>query len=156
MKPLLMITWAGTGCMIIFLAMIVTPCFSAEIVAADKALVKYDTGVVYDPEEGLEWYAGPDRGLDWQAARNWVAALDAAGGGWRMPDRRELKTLFRISDGFNDITPLLNNSGYWIWAGQTETAASKWVFSFSYGGEGWNGPAPADGGRALAVRIRNR
>lgn len=156
MKTLLMITGTVTGFMIILFAMIVTPCFSAEIVAADKALVKYDTGVVYDPEEGLEWYAGPDRGMNWQAARNWVAALNAAGGGWRMPARRELKTLFRISDGFNDITPLLNNSGYWIWAGQTEAAASKWVFSFSYGGEGWNGPAPADGGRAFAVRIRTK
>jgi hypothetical protein len=156
MKPSLMRICSVISFMIILFAVIVPPCFSDAIVATDKALVKYDTGVVYDPEEGLEWYAGPDRGLNWQTARNWVAALDAAGGGWRMPTRRELKTLFRISDGFNDITPLLNNSGYWIWAGQTEAAASKWVFSFSYGGEGWNGPAPADGARALAVRVRTR
>jgi hypothetical protein len=83
---------AAVGFMIIFFGMIVIPAFSAEIVAADKHLVKYDTGVVYDPESGLEWYPGPDQAIDWQGARNWVAALDKAGGGWRMPTRNQLKT----------------------------------------------------------------
>lgn len=142
------------GFLIMFSAAIALPGFGADIIATDKHLIKYDTGVVYDPEYGLEWHLGPDRGTPWEAARAWVAALEAAGGDWRMPTRRELKTLFRISDGFNDITPLLNNSGYWMWAGSTKGSASKWVFSFSYGGEGWNGPAPDDGGRAIAVRNR--
>jgi hypothetical protein len=144
----------AAGFVIVLSILIALPCFSAEIIATDKDLVKYRSGVVYDLESGLEWYPGPDRGTSWQAARNWVAALDTAGDSWRMPTRSELKTLFRISDGFNDITPLLGNSGYWFWAGRTEDTASKWVFSFSYGGEGWNGPAPADGGRAIAVRNR--
>ena len=148
-------TWFAAGSVVFFLvALTVQPCLGTAIIASDKYLVKYATGVVYDPETGLEWYLGADRGTTWQAAFEWVRELDAAGGGWRMPTRRELKTLFRISDGYNDITPLLNNSGYWLWGGQTADTASKWVFSFSYGGEGWNGPAPPDGGRAIAVRHR--
>ena len=130
-------------------------CAEGEIVARDRNLVKYDTGIVSDIASGLEWYAGADQGLSWEEARDWVTGLDTSGGGWRMPTRSELDRLFRIGDGISNITPLLNNSGYWIWAGQTRAASSRWVFSFSYGGEGWSGEAPADGGRALAVRMRN-
>ena len=126
----------------------------AEIVTSDRHLVRYDTGVVYDTETGLEWYAGPDEGTSWQEAKSWTTGLDAHGGGWRMPTRRELKALHRIGDGVNNITFLLYNSGFWIWAGQTEDTSSRWIFSFSYGGEGWPGFPPADGGRAIAVRPR--
>ena len=126
----------------------------AEIVITDRHLVRYDTGVVYDTETGLEWYAGPDEGTSWQEAKNWTTGLDAYGGGWRMPTRRELKALHHIGDGVNNITYLLYNSGFWIWAGQTEDTSSRWLFSFSYGGEGWPGFPPADGGRAIAVRPR--
>ena len=71
-----------------------------------------------------------------------------------MPSKKELRTLHHVGNGISNITMLLYNSGYWIWAGQTEQTASGWLFSFSYGGEGWPGVAPPDGGRALAVRKR--
>lgn len=154
MKLCRVIIFTAVSLQVIFSTLIVAPGISAEILATDKHLVLYDTGVVYDSESGLEWYLGPDQGMSWKKAVNWTTGLNAVGGGWRMPTRSELETLFRISDGINDITPLLDNSGYWIWAGQTEDSSSKWVFSFSYGGEGWNGEAPADGGRAVAVRTR--
>lgn len=128
--------------------------FSAEIVHSDRHLVRYDSGVVYDTESGLEWYAGPDRSMSWQEAESWVTGLSAVGGGWRMPTRNELDALYSIGDGVNNITYLLYNSGYWLWAGRTIDASSRWIFSFSYGGEGWNGQPPADGGRAIAVRTR--
>jgi len=108
--------------------------------------------VVRDTRSGLEWYPGPDRQTSWAQARNWVAALDVAGGGWRMPSKEELRGLFRIADGISDITPLLYNTGFWIWSGPVRQEAGRWVFRFSYGGEGWIGVAPPDGGRALAVR----
>jgi hypothetical protein len=109
---------------------------------------------VYDAQSGLEWYAGPDQGMCWEEAKSWVARLDADGGGWRMPEHSELETLFRVGDGVSNITSLLSNSGYWVWAGTSQASASKWLFSFSYGGEGWGGQAPPDGGRAIAVRNR--
>lgn len=126
----------------------------AKIVADDRHLVLYASGVVFDTTSGFEWYLGPDRGLSWEEAHQWVQALTAAGGGWRMPTRREVKTLHYVGDGINNMTHLLYNTGYWIWTGSDRASAKRWVFSFSYGGEGWHGEAPADGGRALAVRFR--
>ncbi len=133
---------------------IVSHAISAEIVYTDRHLVRYDNGLVYDTETGLEWYAGPDQGMSWQEASDWVTGLDALGGGWRMPKRTELGALHRIGDGVNNITYLLYNSGFWIWAGHSPDSSSRWIFSFSYGGEGWPGLPPADGGRAIAVRPR--
>jgi len=129
---------------------------SPEVVYTDRYLVRYDSGVVFDTESGLEWFAGPDRGTSWEEANSWVVGLDEFGGGWRMPVRSELDSLYHVGDGVNNITYLLINSGYWIWAGKTRNSSSKWIFSFSYGGEGWNGQPPDDGGRALAVRQRTR
>jgi hypothetical protein len=136
------------------LTVIVCHATGTEIVYTDRHLVRYDNGMVYDTETGLEWYAGPDQGMSWQEASDWVAGLDALGGGWRMPTRRELKALHHIGDGVNNITYLLYNSGYWIWAGQSPDESARWIFSFSYGGEGWPGFPPADGGRVIAVRPR--
>lgn len=141
---------------IVFLSVVAVCGFSAEIVDTDRYLVRYDSDIVYDTESGLEWFAGPDRSMSWQEANRWVAGLEKVGGGWRMPIRSELDSLYRVGDGVNNITHLLTNSGYWIWAGETLSSSSKWVFGFSYGGEGWNGQPPDDGGRALAVRQRTR
>ena len=134
----------------------ITNSIGAEVIASDRHLVKYDTGVVYDPHTGLEWLVGPDQGMVWEEAKDWVAALKAFGGGWRMPQREELDTLYSVGDGVNTITYLLYSNGFWIWTGQTLDTAAVWIFSFSYGGEGWNGQPPDDGGRALAVRDRKR
>ncbi len=129
----------------------------AALSSADTAVVetcgpfsKTADGVVRDARNDLEWYAGPDESMDWQAANAWVSGLRAAGGGWRMPTLRELRTLKR--PGVANITPLLKNTGFWAWSGDTEKAAVKWVYNFSYGGEGWNGMPPEDGGRCFAVR----
>jgi hypothetical protein len=142
------------GLNIILILLAATPCASVEVVSTDRHLVKYDNDVVYDAQTGLEWYAGPDQGITWEEAHHWVSELDIEGGGWRMPSLKELETLFHVGDGINNITYLLSNSGYWIWAGRTKASAAKWLFSFSYGGEGWGGQAPPDGGRAVAVRNR--
>jgi hypothetical protein len=148
--------YAAISFAIALTALLITPCFSAEVVAVDRHLVRFDNGVVYDRDSALEWFAGPDEAMTWENANRWATTLEAAGGGWRMPTRSELRTIHHVGDGINNITLLLYTSGYWIWAGQTEKAASRWLFSFSYGGEGWIGLPPADGGRALAVRIRTR
>jgi len=141
---------------ILFLTAFAVYGFCAEIVATDRHFVQYNSGVVYDTGSGLEWFAGPDRSTSWEEADRWVVGLDKFGGGWRMPIRSELDSLYHVGDGVNNITYLLTNSGYWIWAGMTLNSSSKWIFSFSYGGEGWNGQPPDDGGRALAVRQRTR
>ena len=140
-----LILFASSGCSF---------CIAAVIVATDGNLVRETTGAIYDTDSGLEWYPGPDQGMTWQEAHDWVAGLADLGGGWRMPECPELDALHRIGDGVRNLTPLIPSSGYWIWAGQSRQAASKWVFGFGFGGEGWSGQAPTDGGRAMAVRIR--
>ncbi len=145
-----------TAAILLFASIGCSLCMAAEIIATDGNLVHESNGAIYDTDSGLEWYPGPDRGMTWQEAHDWVAGLAELGGGWRMPDCPELDALHRIGDGVRNLTPLIPSSGYWIWAGQTRKAASRWVFGFGYGGEGWSGQAPADGGRAVAVRIRIR
>ncbi|KJS33335.1 MAG: hypothetical protein VR64_00515 [Desulfatitalea sp. BRH_c12] len=133
-----------------FPATIVGYAVSAQVEATDRYLVRYNTGEIHDKESGLEWFAGPDKPMSWAQAQKWVSSL---GGGWRMPTRRELDRLHY--NGAIQITPLLPSTGYWIWAGPTHASSSKWVFRFSYGGEGWSGEAPPDGGRSIAVRKRS-
>lgn len=141
---------------ILFVAPTVQFGIGAAIVATDGNLVRETTGVIYDTDSGLEWYPGPDRGMHWEEALNWATGLDALGGGWRLPQRGELNALHRIGDGVSNLTPLVTIRGYWFWAGQSEDTSTRWLFRFSYGGEGWSGQAPPDGGRAMAVRIRQK
>lgn len=123
-----------------------------QVFERDGCFKTYRNGVIYDTCTGFEWFPGPDRAMSWEEARDWVERLD--GERWRMPAEEELDTLHRIGDGARNIAPVFDNSGYWIWAGSTKDAASRWLFRFSYGGEGWSGRPHREGGRALAVRNR--
>ena len=148
------IALAAAAVFIIFYLVADSGISAQQVIDQDRHLVKYASGIVYDTKTGIEWYAGPDQRTSWEQAMNWVASLSVDGGGWRMPTQFLLASLYHIGDGVNNITFLLDNSGYWIWAVTDKGESSKWVFSFSFGGEGWNGQPPEDGGRALAVRIR--
>lgn len=141
---------------ILFASLLPSAVTCGEEVLVDRHLRRYASGIVHDTRTGLEWYAGPDRAMTWEAARRLTDRLDAFGGGWRMPTLKELDALRAISDGIDTITPFFANTGYWIWAGQTPESSSRWVFGFSYGGEGWGGQAPDDGGRVIAVRPGKR
>ena len=114
----------------------------------DGNFVAYDNGVVYDTRTGLEWFAGPDKNINWKKAKSWVENLDAAGGGWRMPNCDELETLFRKGAGSKDISPLSRNitplfkvRGQFIWSGAIgEIKGSIWsrwdaeYFNFNFDG----------------------
>ena len=145
-----------TGVTVLMPALPTALLHGADIVATDGPLVLEAGDLIYDTDTGLEWRPGPDRGMTWQEARAWVAGLDHQDGRWRMPAHNELDALRRIGDGVRNLTPLIPSSGYWVWVGQTRADAARWLFGFGYGGEGWSGQAPADGGRALAVRVRSK
>ena len=121
----------------------------------DGSFVKYVNGVVYDKNTGLEWYAGPDRDTNWNEAKSWVENLTVAGGGWRMPTRNELKTLYRKDTWSSaNTTPLLKTTGWWRWSGETKDSSSSWAFSFLLGTEE-SGHRTAYGScRGFAVRSR--
>lgn len=100
----------------------------------EKQFIGYSNGVVYDKNTGLEWFAGPDKDTNWYDAKNWVDSLTAfAGGGWRMPTRGEVRTLYKKGAGTYNMTPLLETTGWKVWSGETERSSSAWYFDFREG-----------------------
>jgi len=76
-----------------------------KVVDSGRRYEKYAGGVVLDMKTGLEWYAGPDRDMDWIEAQRRVESLSVAGGGWRMATRKELKTLYKKGAGPRNMPP---------------------------------------------------
>jgi hypothetical protein len=111
-------------------------------------------GVVLDETAGLEWYAGPDRDTNWRQAKYWVENLKVAGGGWRMPTRYELQTLYQKDAGTRNMTPLLKTTGWWVWSGETGGSSSAWYFGFGLGNGHWNDRDDSHNTRGFAVRSR--
>ena len=124
---------------------------SRIIARQDGHYIQYDSGVVYDQQTGLEWYAGPDRDTTFAEAQNWVGALTVDGGYWRMPTGPELEALYQKGGGKANMTPLLTMSGMWVWAGETNEA-SAWTFNYEYGYGHWDFQSNAGFFRAFAVR----
>jgi hypothetical protein len=102
-------------------------------IASDGTLLSYASGVVFDKNTGLEWFAGSDRDIRWNEAKAWVESLNVAGGGWRMPTRAELETLYQKGAGTRNMTPLLKTTGWWVWSGETKDSSFAWIFDFNYG-----------------------
>ena len=126
----------------------------ARIIGRHGPFIAYANGVVYDKNTGLEWAAGPDRDTDWYDAKKWVESLRVAGGGWRMPARKELRTLYKRGAGPRNMTPLLKTTGLWVWSGETKGSSSAWFFGFSVGYEYWENRDASIGARGFAFRFR--
>ncbi|MBW1753578.1 MAG: DUF1566 domain-containing protein [Deltaproteobacteria bacterium] len=109
------------------------PTPSLQEISRDGHYIAYATGVVYDKNTGLEWYAGPDRDTTWNEAKAWVDSLNVAGGGWRMPTSDELKTLYQKGVGTRNMTPLLKTTDCQVWSGKTRDSSAAILFYFCYG-----------------------
>ncbi len=116
--------------------------------------ILFDTRVVLDTTTAHEWIAGPDKSTDWSEAKSWAVNLTVAGGGWRMPTRKELKTLYKKGVGKRNMTPLLKTTGWWVWSLEAKDSLSAWGFSFSSGFEYWYPRGPSFTSRGFAVRSR--
>ena len=125
-----------------------------EIIAKYGQYVSYKNGIVYDEKTNLEWIVGPDKDTTWDEAKAWVESLSVEGGGWRMPTRAELKTLYQKGTGTHNFTPLLKTTGSWVWSGETEGSSSAWAFFFAGGYEAWPARYRSTIGRGFAVRSR--
>ena len=117
--------------------------FSATIMAADTtmaekspvtgrdgSLVAYENGIVADTRTGLEWFVGPDKDTSYYQAAKWVQNLTVAGGGWRMPTAKELRTIYSKPGTPSSITPLLKNTGSHMWSCQTDENLSLYLFRY--------------------------
>jgi hypothetical protein len=120
----------------------------------DGNFVKSANGVVKDTRTGLEWYAGPDRNVNWNEADTWVRGLMIDGDGWRMPTINELRGLYEKGKGNRNMTPLLKTTGWHVWSGETKSSCCFWRFSFLHGSENYYKPFFSYKFRAFAVRSR--
>ncbi len=92
--------------------------------------VAYENGVVADKRTGLEWFAGPDKDTSYYQAAKWVQNLTVAGGGWRMPTVKELRTIYSKPGMPSSITPLLKNTGTHVWPYQIDENLALYLFRY--------------------------
>jgi len=103
--------------------------------------------IIRDTVTGLEWQVGPDRGMNWDDAKEWV---DGFGGNWRMPTQAELWGLWDSGIRRSNWGPFAN-SGWVVW-GEVRDSSSAWYFYFDDGDEYWGARSNTTNFRAFAVR----
>ena len=98
-------------------------------------------GVITDSQTNLQWLVGPNQDTNYKQAEDWVATQTVAGGGWRMPTAKELRTLYDESFASNNhISPVISKveSGapWFVWAKQHDPSdsLSALPYNFWFGG----------------------
>jgi hypothetical protein len=127
----------------------------AKIIAEDDHYISYENGIVYDEKASIEWLAGPDKYITWDEAKAWVESLSVEGGGWRMPTKEELQSLYKKGGGERNMTPLLKHTGWRVWSNETEGELGAWFFNFYDGNYTWGMRESEGNPRVFAVRSRN-
>ena len=122
-----------------------------EQIGRDGTYIAYANGVVEDTATGLEWIAWIDVDTAWNDAQTWVRSLTVGGGGWRMPTRDELKTLYKKGAGKYNMTPLLKSSGFSVWSGEQKDSSTAWKVDF-FGGRASYRVIPSDCSRCMLTR----
>jgi hypothetical protein len=126
-------------------------------IARDDNYIAYDNAVVCDSKTNLEWYVGPNRDTNWDEAKKWAKGLDLDGGGWRMPTREELKTLYKEGAGTRNMPPLFKTTGWFVWSSETDDSSSAWSVDFFAGNDNnWHNRYYSYLPRVFAVRSRRR
>jgi len=128
-------------------------------VRKDGDFIVFDNGVILDSNSGLEWITGPDKNTSWDVAKSWAENLTVDRGrwrGWRMPTRKELKTLYRNGAGRRNMSSLLKTTGWYVWSGKTSGSLSAWGFDFLDGHTTWYGRDGSYNFRGFAVRSWKR
>lgn len=112
-------------------------------------------GIIQDSLTDLEWFVGPDQKTTWDAAYTWVSSLSVGGGGWRMPTKKELASLYIKGAGRRNLDPAFRLAGWWVWSSEIRNKRTVWEFHFGRGLAGWK-PRNNSNGRAMAVRGQSR
>lgn len=105
---------------------------------SDRFIVSADGQTVHDSKTGLTWQrAVPDQRMTWAEAKEYAAALDLDGGGWRLPTVQELVGIVdycrrnpAIDEAAFPDTPL-----EWFWTNVPVAgdAGGAWYVGFDYG-----------------------
>ena len=126
--------------------------YKAKNPEEEKITVSSD-GVISDSVTSLEWVVGPDRDTNYAQARQWVASCKTAGGGWRMPTRKELRALYQKGVGKHNMDLAFKTTGWHIWA-EPRDSSSAWALDFHYGDDYWSTRFSSFYRRGFAVRSR--
>ena len=137
--------------MIFTLVVVIGFCLTGYAFADEKAL---ESAIYFDKNTGLEWLVGPDKPTNWYDAQKWVDSLTAvAGGGWRMPTMKELRTLYQKREKCN-IKTFLKTTGCWVWSGETKGSSLAWGYDYEWepGGSILSGGSGSSTGKATLNR----
>ena len=122
--------------------------------AANDTRFTLKNGVIYDAILGLQWAPAPNRSMNHYKAEEYARNLSLAGGGWRLPTRAELKSLYEPSKP-GGADPKLNVSDFFVWTSELNGPSDAWFFDFNNGNEYRNGRDNSNNNdRVLAVRSR--
>ena len=123
----------------------------------ERGRFSLEDGVVYDSQLGLEWAPSGGQVLNHYQAEGYARDLSLAGGGWRLPTREELKSLYDKTKPGN-VDPVFGVGDKWVWTSELWNEASMpgAVGFYFYDGEVKGGDreniSRHNNRRALAVR----
>jgi hypothetical protein len=108
------------------------------LAAAPAGRYTVSADMVLDRETGLTWQRATAPGTYTRAdANSYCTGLTLAGGGWRLPDVRELQTLLdiRARNPSIDTTvfPGMQSNLYWSSSAYVYDASYAWVVDFDLG-----------------------
>jgi hypothetical protein len=130
--------------------------YVSAIHAGDDARFTLKNGIIDDSEYGLQWVPAPNLAMNHYEAEKYVRGLSLAEGGWRLPTRAELRSLYDPSKP-GLVDPKFKVGGRLVWSSEVDSDPSfAWYFNF-YGGDEYKyarDPACNEYFYVLAVRYR--
>ncbi|PJC74135.1 MAG: hypothetical protein CO012_07105 [Syntrophobacterales bacterium CG_4_8_14_3_um_filter_49_14] len=89
-------------------------------------------GLIVDSKLGLQWAPSKYQAMNWFQADSWARSLNLGGGGWRLPTRAELKSLYDTSFEAH-ADPAFHIDGNWVWTSELDGPSDAWYFNFYTG-----------------------
>jgi hypothetical protein len=88
-----------------------------EKLRKERGRFSLEDGVIYDSQLGLEWAPSNGQVLNHYQAEGYARGLSLAGGGWRLPTRAELESLYDTTKPGN-VDPVFNVGNMWVWTSE--------------------------------------
>ncbi len=120
-------------------------------------------GVVHDARTGLTWQRTTAPGwYTWGRAMSYCRTLRLAGGGWRLPSRRELDTLLASTSAL--LTTKIDAMAFpntpiggigradWFWTSSPVAGTSSFMWGVNFGAGGTSGSVVGSTGKVRCVR----
>lgn len=117
-----------------FLACLLLLSHASVIHAGDETRFTIKDGVIDDSETGLQWVPARDWEMTHYEAEKYVSSLSLAGGGWRLPTRAELRSIYDASKP-GLVDPKFKVGGKLVWTSELDADSSAWYSNFYSGGE---------------------